>query len=134
MPRRQIPEPLSLKVGQRIAELCRAQNLTLEGLANRIGTGKGHVSNIVRGLALIKIDTLARFAEGLGVHPGVLLAFPEENDRDALVDQIGRLSPEECADYAAKLNGRRRAPAHRATKKAARMASSSRGLRVVSSR
>jgi transcriptional regulator with XRE-family HTH domain len=98
MPRRTKADPYASKVGERIQQIYKEQQLTLEVLAARCGIAKGHLSNITRGLSIMTITTLDRIAEGLGVHPSVLLAFPDRGPLDQLIDQVGGLSMEECRD------------------------------------
>ena len=98
MPRRINPDPHAMKVGQRIVLLQNEKMLTLAALADRCDMGKGHLSNVVHGLTIVTIQTLQRIAAGLDVSAGVLLAFPEDSPRERLMDQVGRLSLDECRE------------------------------------
>jgi transcriptional regulator with XRE-family HTH domain len=91
MPRRTEPHPDALKVGQRITQLCNEKKLTLETLGQRCGTGRGHISSVMHGLAAITVPTIMRIAEGLGVPPWMLFVFPKESELNLIVDRIGRL-------------------------------------------
>ncbi|HQP38751.1 MAG TPA: helix-turn-helix domain-containing protein [Polyangiaceae bacterium] len=87
MPRRREPDPLALAVGQRIRQLRESIGLTMEGLAFESELGsKGHLSNIERGLVMPTVATLKVLAERLGVLPLDLVTFPEDDDRQRLVD------------------------------------------------
>jgi transcriptional regulator with XRE-family HTH domain len=94
MGRRLIPHPYALRVGQRIEALYKQRGLTLVAFAKRMANSKGHLSNVIRGLAMPTIETIRQIAETLEVHPGAL--FPEESVRGELVDRISRLPPKRC--------------------------------------
>jgi transcriptional regulator with XRE-family HTH domain len=69
--------------------------MTMEKLAYESDLGsKGHLSNIERGLVMVTVKTLKTIAEGLGVHPGDLLVFPESGTREALIDASRRVHAE----------------------------------------
>jgi transcriptional regulator with XRE-family HTH domain len=94
MPRRRVPDPLALKVGQRIRQLREEQGLTMERLAFESELGsKGHLSNVERGLARPTIHTLEVLAERLGVEVFDLLTFPTSNHRHMLVDRTRLMKP-----------------------------------------
>ncbi|MDI3283772.1 helix-turn-helix transcriptional regulator [Polyangium sp. 15x6] len=87
MPRRREPDPFALQVGIRIRQLREEQGLTMEKLAFESELGsKGHLSNLERGLARPTIHTLRVLAERLEVDVLDLLTFPEQGDRQKLVD------------------------------------------------
>ncbi|MDI1481732.1 helix-turn-helix transcriptional regulator [Polyangium sp. y55x31] len=87
MPRRREPDPFALQVGVRIRQLREEQGLTMEKLAFESELGsKGHLSNLERGLARPTIHTLKVLAERLEVDVLDLLTFPDQGDRQKLVD------------------------------------------------
>ena len=93
MPRRHEPDPLALAVGQRIKQLREEAGLTIEKLAYESELGsKGHLSNLERGLAVPNVHTLQVIADRLGVNILDLVTFPEDDDRQRLVDRIRLLS------------------------------------------
>jgi transcriptional regulator with XRE-family HTH domain len=93
MPRRDTPDPFALAVGQRIQQLRREANLTLERLAVESELGsKGHLSNIERGLVRPTVQTLLVLAQRLNVLPLDLLCFPEDDTRQKLIDATRRMS------------------------------------------
>lgn len=88
MPRRREPDPLSQAVGQRIRQLREEAGLTLEKLAFESELGsKGHLSNLERGLVRPTIQTLQVLADRLGVLLLDLVTFPEDDDRQKLIDR-----------------------------------------------
>jgi transcriptional regulator with XRE-family HTH domain len=96
MPRREHPHPLAHELGQRIQRLYQAQGLTMEAFAERCGMKKGQVSNAVRGLSVMKIDTAVRFADALGIPLFMLFASQNDGPKEKLLSLIGRMSPEQC--------------------------------------
>ncbi len=108
MPRRREPNPYAIEVGQRIAQLRDEASLTVEALADRCGMGKGHLSNIVRGLTVITITTAKRIARGLGLPPAALFVTPARAPREQLIDIICHLSEEECKEWLVWLKQRKR--------------------------
>src|SRR6185369_11035046 len=92
MPRRKVPDSLSLAVGERIRSLRHEEGMTIEQLAKESEAGsKGHLSNIERGLVRPNIYTLKRVADGLGVKPLDLMTFPKKSLREKVVDLTRRL-------------------------------------------
>ena len=93
MPRRSVPDPLALAVGQRIRELREEAGLTIEKLAFESDVGsKGHLSSLERGLVMPTVRTLQALAERLGVLALDLVNFPANGERQRLVDLTRRLS------------------------------------------
>jgi transcriptional regulator with XRE-family HTH domain len=93
MPRRTEPDNFALAVGERIRNLRTEEEMTIEELAEKSGSGsKGHLSNIERGLVRPNIYTLKQVADGLGVKPLDLVTFPKRSLRERLVDLTRRLS------------------------------------------
>lgn len=93
MPRRTEPDPLAAKIGARVRALRGEAGLTLEGLAYSCEFSKGQLSTIEKGLAVPTASTIAVLSEGLEVLPLDLLTFPEEDERQRLVDLTRKLSP-----------------------------------------
>jgi transcriptional regulator with XRE-family HTH domain len=93
MPRRREPDPLAAIVGLRIRHLREELGLTMEKLAFESELGsKGHLSNIERGLARPNIQTLKVLADRLGLKLLDLVTFPDEDDRQRLVDCTRRVA------------------------------------------
>lgn len=80
--RRGVEDPAKLirSVGRRIAELRRQARLTQEELAEQLDVGSRYVSRAERGENLT-LDTLARFANVLGVRARELLDPPRPESR-----------------------------------------------------
>jgi transcriptional regulator with XRE-family HTH domain len=87
VPRRSKPDPLALAVGARVRQLREEADLTIERLAFELEVGsKGHLSSLEKGLVRPTIQTLKAIADGLGVAILDLVTFPEEDERQRLVD------------------------------------------------
>ncbi len=87
MPRRREPDPLSLKIGQRIRKLRKESGLSLEKLAYESELGsKGHLSDVERGLTRPTVSTLKTIADRLGVALLDLVTFPDEDPRQRRID------------------------------------------------
>lgn len=96
MPRRPTPDPLALRIGQRIRRLRQRAGLSLEKLAYESELGsKGHLSDLERGLTRPTITTLQALADRLGVALFDLVAFPEDGQRERLVEALRELPPPE---------------------------------------
>jgi transcriptional regulator with XRE-family HTH domain len=94
MPRRDEVDPLAHKIGQRIRALRQAESITQEKLAYEGGLkSKGHLSGIESGRILPTLTTLALLAERLEVDLLDLVTFPDESDRQNLVDLSRRIKP-----------------------------------------
>lgn len=88
MPRRQRPDAIAAKIGQRIRALRESQNLTQEKLAYEGGLkSKGHLSGIEKGFVQPTLQTLTLLAERLDVDLLDLFTFPEDSPRQKLVDR-----------------------------------------------
>lgn len=99
MPRRNEPDNLALKVGQRIRELREDNEMTIQQLAETSEIGsKGHISNMERGLVRPNIQTLKQLADGLGVLPLDLLTFPKVDIRQKLIDLSRSISRTKLGD------------------------------------
>ena len=99
MPRRVEPDPLSEAIGRRVRGLRTELGLTQERLAFESGTiGKGHLSDLEKGLVRPTAHTLKGVADRLGVQLLDLVTFPEEGPRQALVDATRNLTPVAVAE------------------------------------
>lgn len=88
MPRRTVPDPLALEVGQRIRKLREELGLTMEQLAYESELGsKGHLSNLERGLARPTVHTLKVLADRLGVSLLDMVTFPDHDARQKYIDR-----------------------------------------------
>ena len=93
MPRRKTPDPLAKRIGMRISALRKETGLTLEKLAYESEVGsKGYLSDVERGLARPSVETLQAIADRLEVSLLDLVTFPEQDDRQRLVDRTRQLS------------------------------------------
>lgn len=92
MPRRATPDPLAKRIGLRIRELRKEAGLTLEKLAYESSVQtKGYLSDVEKGLARPSVQTLLAIAERLEVDLLDLVTFPDESERQLLVDETRRL-------------------------------------------
>ena len=79
--------------GARIRALRKEAGLTLEKLAYESEVGsKGLLSEVEKGLARPTVETLARIADRLEVALFDIVTFPDEDDRQRLVDRTRQLS------------------------------------------
>jgi len=86
MPRREVAEPLAVKVGARIRDLRDERGLSINTLGKASGVSKGALSSIERGLVLITLPTIAALANALGVSAADLVTFPEDSELDAIAE------------------------------------------------
>ena len=54
------------RIGQRIAEIRKAQGITQQDLADRTGIQRNHISRIEQGRYSVGFDTLQLIAEAMG--------------------------------------------------------------------
>lgn len=54
------------RIGQRIAEIRKAQGITQQELADRTGIQRNHISRIEQGRYSVGFDTLQLIAEAMG--------------------------------------------------------------------
>ena len=54
------------RIGQRIAEIRKAQGITQQDLADRTGIQRNHISRIEQGRYSVGFDTLQMIAEAMG--------------------------------------------------------------------
>lgn len=87
------PDPLAARIGARIRTLRKEAGLTLEKLAYESEVGsKGFLSDVERGLARPTVETLQAIADRLEVALLDLVTFPDEDERQLLVDRTRRLA------------------------------------------
>jgi transcriptional regulator with XRE-family HTH domain len=93
MPRRTTPDPLAQRIGARIRALRKEAGVTLEKLAYESEVGsKGFLSDVEKGLARPTVQTLQAIADRLDLSLMDLVTFPDQDDRQRLVDRTRRLS------------------------------------------
>jgi transcriptional regulator with XRE-family HTH domain len=92
MPRRSEPSPFAAKVGARIRALRVERMMSLGDLGDASELSKGHLSSIEHGLAAITIETLDKIARGLGVPAMYVVAFPDDDLRCRIAEQV-RVQP-----------------------------------------
>lgn len=103
MPRRRHPDPLALRIGQRIRRLRLDAGLSLEKLAYESELGsKGHLSDVERGLTRPTVSTLKVLADRLGIALLDLVTFPEDDERQRVIWALRDLSPEELQELATR--------------------------------
>lgn len=94
MPRRATPDPLAKAVGRRIRQLRDERGLTGERLAFESDVGsKGFLSDIEAGRASPSLRTLQRIADYLQVLLLDLFTFPEQDERQSVIDRTRWLTP-----------------------------------------
>jgi DNA-binding XRE family transcriptional regulator len=64
----------------RIREIRRAKGLTLQAVADRIGTTAQTIGRLETGMRTLSIDWVERIANALETDPGELLSLPEGGD------------------------------------------------------
>jgi transcriptional regulator with XRE-family HTH domain len=108
------PDPFSRAIGRRIRQLRLAAGLTIEKLAweSELGS-KGHLSSIERGLVRPTAHTLKVIADGLGVLPLDLLTFPDQDERQKVIDATRESSPEALKRALRELSAHPRSSARR---------------------
>jgi transcriptional regulator with XRE-family HTH domain len=75
--------------GNRIRELRESAGLTLDALAERVGTTNQQISHLEMGKRKLTVQWLRRLAHALGCHPWLLVecdlpAVTDTNERDLL--------------------------------------------------
>ena len=74
-----------MKIGERIAELRKAQNMTQERLAERLECSPQFISDMERGVVGISLSTLKKLCLTLGVSSdSILFGAEPESSFDAL--------------------------------------------------
>lgn len=74
------------RVGRRLRQLREERKLTQEKLAYECGRSKSYLCEIEGGKKAPSLAALAEFADRLGVRVFDLLVFPDEGERERLVD------------------------------------------------
>jgi transcriptional regulator with XRE-family HTH domain len=90
------PIDLPTQFGERVRELRKAGGLSQDKLADRAGLDRTHISLIERGQRSVRLETIQKLAEALGVEPADLLKSPAPVvTRRALSDreELDRLMP-----------------------------------------
>ena len=59
-------EPQRQRIGQRIAEIRKAQGITQQDLADRTGIQRNHISRVEQDRYSVGFDTLQLIAEAMG--------------------------------------------------------------------
>jgi len=67
-------------IQSRIREIRRAKGMTLQQVADRVGTTAQTIGRLETGMRTLSIDWVRKIAEGLGADPSELLALPEGGD------------------------------------------------------
>jgi transcriptional regulator with XRE-family HTH domain len=91
MPRRTEPSPYDTQVGARIRALRQERNLSIAELAAAASVSPGHLTNIERGLGAITISTAGRLARALELPALFLVVFPDQDERDRVVDAVRKM-------------------------------------------
>ena len=82
---------LKEKLGARIQEIRKMQNLTQEKLAEKIGLDTPNLSNIERGKRFVSAETLEKIATALNITEKELFDFGYEKTRNHLITDINNL-------------------------------------------
>ncbi|MGW8483552.1 helix-turn-helix domain-containing protein [Microbacterium sp. NPDC055903] len=77
------PSPAAAHIGSRIADLRKAQELSVDGLAYKSGIDSSNIRSYETGRSLMNVRSLVRIAAALAVDPGELL----EGVEPAMFDQ-----------------------------------------------
>ena len=81
----------------RIREHRKNRGLTLDQLAERVGTSKGYLSDLETGKRVGGVDMLRSVAQALGVSEAEIFT-PENDDEQSMLDHLAiyqQLSPED---------------------------------------
>ncbi len=96
-------------VGRRVRQLREEAALTIERLAYESEVGsKGHLSSIERGLVRPTIQTLKAIADGLNLSLFDIVTFPEQDERQRLVDATRYLRTDQIRRLARDAENARR--------------------------
>ncbi|MCA9665988.1 MAG: helix-turn-helix domain-containing protein [Myxococcales bacterium] len=88
---REEPDPLAAKVGARIRQLRDECEISFDAFVEEAEIGRGHLSELERGLVVPTLSTLAKLARALEIELLDLLTFPEDSPRQAAVDLTRQL-------------------------------------------
>ena len=97
MPRRSTSDPFAAMVGQRVQTLRHEKKLTLDQLAQKTGIPKGHLSSLENGRVVMRLHTAEKLAKGLDLKLLDIFTFPEQDNRQRLVDAMRNAPPHELA-------------------------------------
>lgn len=89
------------RVGRRLRQLREERKLTQEKLAYECGRAKSYLCEIESGKKMPSLTLLAELAQRLGVPVFDLLVFPDDGDRERLIDLTRGLTEPEIADMLA---------------------------------
>lgn len=93
MPRRTYKTEFMVAFGARLRSLRIDYDYSLARLSEKTDISKGQLSSIEHGFAGITLETLFRLADGLDVHPMILLGYPEEDELVRILDRARFLAP-----------------------------------------
>ena len=82
---------LKEKLGARIQEVRKMQNLTQEQLAEKIGLDTPNLSNIERGKRFVSAETLEKIVLALNITEKELFDFGYEKPRENLIEDINNI-------------------------------------------
>ena len=89
--RRVEPDPLAEKIGHRIRSLRKEAGFSFIEFVAETELGAGYISELERGLVVPGAGALARVADALGVALCDIVAFPDDDARQRLLDLTRRL-------------------------------------------
>jgi len=99
------------RVGRRLRQLREERRLTQEKLAYECGRSKSYVCEIEAGKKVPSLAALGEFAERLGVPVFDLLVFPDDGERERLIDSTRGMEPGAITNMlAAALSNRKEQP------------------------
>lgn len=75
-----------MEIGERIRQIRKEKNITQEELASKLNVKRSVVSKYENGIIGMRLETIKKIAEALGVHEAEILYSPEENPLAALTD------------------------------------------------
>lgn len=90
------------RVGRRLRQLREERQLTQEKLAYECGRAKSYVCEIESGKKVPSLALLAEFADRLGVPVFDLLVFPDDGQRERLIDATRALATDAITDMLAR--------------------------------
>ena len=82
---------LKEKLGARIQEIRKLQNLTQEKLAEKIGLDTPNLSNIERGKRFVSAETLEKIVSALNITEKELFDFGYDKSRENLIEDINNI-------------------------------------------
>jgi transcriptional regulator with XRE-family HTH domain len=105
---REAPDPLALRIGERIRKLRKDALFTFDAFVEETGLGRGYLSELERGLVVPTVGTLSRIASALEMTLADLVIG--ESERERLFDELREALPGTVRD----LRDRARSLARRA--------------------